>query len=35
MAVNSERENTIVRLWLLLRRVGDQLGLAEDLVYSK
>ena len=35
MAVNSEQENTIVRLWLLLRRVGDQLGLAEDLVYSK
>jgi len=35
MAVNSEQENTVVRLWLLLRRVGDQLGACEDLVYSK
>jgi MarR family 2-MHQ and catechol resistance regulon transcriptional repressor len=36
MAVNSEQENTVLRLWLLLRRVGDSLGLCEDLVvYSK
>jgi MarR family 2-MHQ and catechol resistance regulon transcriptional repressor len=35
MAVNSEQERTILRLWLLLRRVGDQLSLCEDLVYSK
>jgi DNA-binding MarR family transcriptional regulator len=35
MAVNSEQKNTEVRLWLLLRRVGDQLSLCEDLVYSK
>jgi MarR family transcriptional regulator, temperature-dependent positive regulator of motility len=35
MAVSSEQKNTEVRLWLLLRRVGDQLSLCEDLVYSK
>jgi DNA-binding MarR family transcriptional regulator len=35
MRVNSEQENTLVRLWLLLRRVGGQIGLCEDLVYSK
>jgi len=35
MAVKSEQENTVVRLWLLLRRVGDWMALAEDLVYSK
>jgi MarR family 2-MHQ and catechol resistance regulon transcriptional repressor len=35
MAVNSEQENTVLRLWLLLRRVGDSLSLCEDLVYSK
>jgi DNA-binding MarR family transcriptional regulator len=35
MAVNSERENTVLRLWLLLRRVGDALDRCEDLVYSK
>ena len=35
MAVNSEQENTVLRLWLLLRRVGDALGLCQDLVYSK
>jgi MarR family 2-MHQ and catechol resistance regulon transcriptional repressor len=35
MTVNSEQENTVLRLWLLLRRVGDQLSLCEDLVYSK
>jgi DNA-binding MarR family transcriptional regulator len=35
MAVNSQKENTIVRLWFLLRRVGHQLSLSEDLVYSR
>jgi MarR family 2-MHQ and catechol resistance regulon transcriptional repressor len=36
MALNSEQENTVLRLWLLLRRVGDSLGLCEDLlVYGK
>jgi len=35
MAVNSEQENTVLRLWLLLRRVGDALGLCQDLVYGK
>ncbi len=35
MLVNSEQESTILRLWLLLRRVGDALGLSQDLVYSK
>ena len=35
MAMNSESESTVLRLWLLLRRVGDQLGICEDLVHSK
>jgi DNA-binding MarR family transcriptional regulator len=35
MPVRSEYENTVVRLWLLFRRVGDSLGLCEDLVYGK
>jgi len=35
MAVNSEPENTVLRLWLLLRRVGDSLALCQDLVFSK
>jgi MarR family 2-MHQ and catechol resistance regulon transcriptional repressor len=35
MAVNSESENTVLRLWLLLRRVGDSLALCQDLVFSK
>jgi DNA-binding MarR family transcriptional regulator len=35
MAVSPEQENTILRLWLLLRRVGDTLGLCQDLAYSK
>jgi MarR family 2-MHQ and catechol resistance regulon transcriptional repressor len=35
MAVNSEQENTVLRLWLLLRRVGDALSLCQDSVYSK
>jgi MarR family 2-MHQ and catechol resistance regulon transcriptional repressor len=35
MTASPEQENTVLRLWLLLRRVGDQLSLSEDLVYSK
>jgi len=35
MTASSEQKNTEVRLWLLLRRVGDQLSLCEDMVYSK
>jgi DNA-binding MarR family transcriptional regulator len=35
MAVNSEQENTVLRLWLLLPRVGDALALCQDLVFSK
>jgi DNA-binding MarR family transcriptional regulator len=35
MAVKSERENTAVRLWLLLSRVGDEFDRSLDLVFSK
>jgi DNA-binding MarR family transcriptional regulator len=35
MTVNYEPEGTVVRLWLLLTRVGDALGLCQDLVFSK
>jgi MarR family 2-MHQ and catechol resistance regulon transcriptional repressor len=35
MAVNAEQEKTVLRLWLLLRRVGDQLSVCQDLVYGK
>ena len=35
MAVNSESESTVLRLWLLLRRVSDTLMLCQDSVYSK
>jgi MarR family 2-MHQ and catechol resistance regulon transcriptional repressor len=35
MAMNSESENTVLRLWLLLRRVGDALDLCQDSVFSK
>ncbi len=35
MVVNSESENTVLRLWLLLRRVGDTLVLCQDSVYSE
>jgi DNA-binding MarR family transcriptional regulator len=35
MPTNSESEYTVVRLWLLLRRVGDWLALCEDSVYGK
>ena len=35
MAVKSEQENTALRLWLLLPRVGDALQRCFDLVFSK
>jgi len=35
MTVNSEKESTTLRLWLLLPRVSDALALCQDLVYSK
>jgi len=35
MTVNSESENTVLRLWLLLRRVGDSLALYQDSVFGK
>jgi MarR family 2-MHQ and catechol resistance regulon transcriptional repressor len=35
MTVDSESENTVLRLWLLLRRVGDALALCQDSVFSK
>jgi MarR family 2-MHQ and catechol resistance regulon transcriptional repressor len=35
MAVNSESENTVLRLWLLLRRIGDTLMRCQDLLFSK
>ena len=35
MAVNIEQENVVLRLWLLLRRVGDRLAVCQDSVYSK
>lgn len=35
MAVNPEQERTVLRLWLLLRRVGDALNLCLDALYSK
>jgi DNA-binding MarR family transcriptional regulator len=35
MATKSESEYTVLRLWLLLRRVGDWLALCQDWVFSK
>jgi len=35
MTVNVEQENTVLRLWLLLRRVGDTLVRCQDLIFSK
>jgi len=35
MPVNAEQENIVLRLWLLLRRVGDTLMRCQDLVFSK
>jgi len=35
MAVNVEQENTVLRLWLLLRRVGDTVARCQDSIFSK
>jgi DNA-binding MarR family transcriptional regulator len=35
MARNSESGNTVLRLWLLLHRVGDALALCEDSIFRK
>ena len=35
MAVDIEQENIVLRLWLLLRRVGDKLERCQDSVYGK
>lgn len=35
MTTNSESENTILRLWLLLHRVRDALALCEDSIFRK
>ena len=35
MTVNSESGSTVLRLWLLLPRVGDALAACQDLVFSK
>ena len=35
MTVNIEQRNTVLRLWLLLRRVGDTLVRCQDLIFSK
>jgi DNA-binding MarR family transcriptional regulator len=35
MAVKYESENTVLRLWLLLRRIGDTLMRCQDLIFSK
>ena len=35
MAVNAAQENTALRLWLLLPRVGDALAVCQDLLFSK
>jgi DNA-binding MarR family transcriptional regulator len=35
MAVNSESGNTVLRLWLLLHRVGDAISLCEDSIFGK
>ena len=35
MTVNSESGSTVLRLWLLLPRVGDALAACQDLVFNK
>jgi DNA-binding MarR family transcriptional regulator len=35
MTLSVERQNTAVRVWFLLSRVGEALGLCLDLVFSK
>jgi DNA-binding MarR family transcriptional regulator len=35
MTVKSEQENTVLRLWILLPRVGDAFNHSHDLLFSK
>ena len=35
MTVNVEQENVVLRLWLLVRRVGDTIALCQDSLFSK
>ena len=35
MAIDYEKENTVLRLWLLLRRIGDTLMRCQDSLFSK
>ena len=35
MAAKSEQENTVLRLWILLPRVGDVFNRSHDMVFSK
>jgi len=35
MVINSEAENTVLRLWLLLHRVRDGIVLCEDSIFGK
>ena len=35
MAVKSEKESTVLRLWILLPRVGDAFNHSHDLLFSK
>ncbi len=35
MTVKTEQENTVLRLWILLPRVGDAFDLCHDLVFSR
>jgi len=35
MAINVEQENVVLRLWLLVRRVGDTIALCQDSLFSK
>ena len=35
MPIDSKSENTVLRLWLLLRRVGDALMLCQDSVFGE
>jgi len=35
MSVKAEQERTVLRLWMLLPRVGDAFDLCHDLVFSK
>ncbi len=35
MAVKSEQENTVLRLWILLPRIGDVFNRCHDMIFSK